>query len=196
MAVATDAFGEVCGADDLLDVGTGPKSAACLRCRVTAGVHDSNAVPRFGIDRLGILSIALVQLEDVTGIHSLELIQTHDIPILTHRPTGHGDTKARLVSAQKTKPNDSPDRHRRRRHIARHARADAAAEHRRDSRRGRGRHSCRARHGTQLSVRAPDRGSAAVRHRRSSSATAPSSAAWTGRRSRNGCSIAESRVPC
>ena len=75
MAVAADRLREVRGADDCVDVDA---DVGASRTRLpagssSAGVHDSKASARRGIDRLGILPVALVQLENVPGIDSREL---------------------------------------------------------------------------------------------------------------------------
>ena len=49
------------------------------------GVHDLERLAGFGVDRVGILPVSLVQLQDVAGVDSLELIQTHGRPVATLR---------------------------------------------------------------------------------------------------------------
>ena len=80
MAVAADRLGQVGGADDARGMPKRPTGApAPAAGRRSVGVHDCKGLSGGRIDRLGILPVLLVQLEDVSGVYSRELLQIHNL---------------------------------------------------------------------------------------------------------------------
>ena len=82
MSVAPDGLGEVRGADDDVDVvastlrrqaGRFPTGADRPRLSAPIGRPRLERLARRRIDRLGILPVSLVELQNVPGVHSREL---------------------------------------------------------------------------------------------------------------------------
>src|SRR6187455_1960857 len=79
MAVTANRFDEVRGADD--NAGIHPRPGGWRRRGLGRPALESLA--RLWINRLGILPVPLVELENVRGIHSRELFQVHNLLIVT-----------------------------------------------------------------------------------------------------------------
>ena len=82
VAIAADTVCKIGCADDLLDVRPARDGLRAVRSR---GRRRPGFEGRAGgrIDRIGVLPIAFVQLQDVAGIDALEFIQPHDCSIVT-----------------------------------------------------------------------------------------------------------------
>ena len=86
MPETPDRLGQVRGADDDVESGMAPLDGGMAGCRpASAGIGRRPGFERLagrGVDRLGILPVSLVQLENVPGIDSRELVQIHNLPIV------------------------------------------------------------------------------------------------------------------
>src|SRR6185436_15013802 len=116
MSVAPNRFGEIDGADDDGNVRGG-------RCAWTGDVGVKlRRGPRLErvacrrIDRFGVLPVTFIELENVSGVHSLERSQCHNLSILP-RPTAVVSGFSRTAGHETA--HDSTHWHRRRWHAAR-----------------------------------------------------------------------------
>jgi hypothetical protein len=90
VSIPPDAFGEVGRTDDLLHADRGRLRGEAGRVGLGGGPRLED-LSRGRIDRVGILPVALVELEHVPGIYSRELLQVHDRSILPYRMKRTGD---------------------------------------------------------------------------------------------------------